>query len=97
LVIDGLWKMILSTPMGPQQFTARFVTVGKVLRGTLDSDMGSQDFEGSIDGNRLNWSMKVTKPMPLTLKYDLQIDGDRLSGKAKMGMFGTAKLTGERL
>jgi carbon-monoxide dehydrogenase large subunit len=96
-VVDGLWKITLSTPMGPQTFTARFVTDGTRLTGTLDSDIGSENFEGTVDGGQLNWTMKVTKPMPITLKYDILVDGDRLTGKAKMGMFGTAKLKGERL
>jgi len=95
--VDGLWKIILSTPMGPQTFTARFATDGDRLTGTLDSDIGAQDFEGGVDGDRLSWSMKVSKPMPLTLKYDIRVEGDRLAGKCKMGMFGTAKLAGERL
>ena len=35
--------------------------------------------------------------MPMTLKYDITVDGDALTGKVKLGMFGTAKLTGERV
>jgi carbon-monoxide dehydrogenase large subunit len=34
--------------------------------------------------------------MKLTLKYDVTIEGGKLQGKVRMGMFGTAKLTGER-
>jgi carbon-monoxide dehydrogenase large subunit len=95
--IDGQWKIVLSTAMGPQTFVARFATDGGKLSGTLDSDIGAQDFAGTVDGTQLNWTMKVAKPMPLTLKYDIRIEGDRLTGKCKMGMFGTAKLTGDRL
>jgi carbon-monoxide dehydrogenase large subunit len=40
--------------------------------------------------------MKVTKPMPITLKYDLTVEGNKLSGKVKMGLFGSSHLTGER-
>jgi len=94
--IDGAWKMVLATPMGPQQLTGRFAAHGNVLTGTLCSDMGSQDFTGTIAGNTLKWDLKVTKPMPLTLKYDLRIEGDRLAGKVRMGIFGTARLSGER-
>jgi carbon-monoxide dehydrogenase large subunit len=67
-----------------------------VLKGVLESDQGSQSFEGTVAGNRLKWDMKVTKPMPITLKYELLVEGDQLSGKAKLGMFGTAKVTGQR-
>ena len=94
---DGRWKMLLATAMGPQEMTARFETDGEVLRGELISPVGAMAFEGTVSGAALAWEMKVTKPVSLTLKYDLKVDGDRLTGKAKMGIFGTAKVTGERL
>jgi len=95
--VDGLWKMAIASPMGSQEMTGRFETNGGVLTGTLLSEMGDQDFQGTVSGNTVKWEMKVTKPVSLTLKYDLQIDGDQLSGKVKMGVFGNAKVTGERL
>jgi carbon-monoxide dehydrogenase large subunit len=62
----------------------------------MTSAQGSMDFQGTVAGNNLKFDLKVKKPMPITLKYDLRIEGDALTGKVKMGMFGTAKLTGER-
>lgn len=94
--IDGDWKIIMKTPMGPQEMTAHFETDGSALSGYLSSPEGQQDFTGTAEGNRLLFDLKVDKPMKITLKYDITIDGDSLSGKAKMGMMGSAKLTGER-
>lgn len=94
--IDGDWNMVLATVAGPQAMVGRFTTAGDVLKGVLDSDQGSQEFTGTVAGNRLKWGMKVTAPMPMTLKYDLTVDGDSISGKVKLGMFGTAKVTGDR-
>jgi carbon-monoxide dehydrogenase large subunit len=88
--------MVLATPMGPQEMVARFTTDGEILKGVLESAEGSQGFEGVVKGNQLKWEMKVTKPMPITLKYDLTVEGNTISGKAKLGMFGTAKVSGER-
>lgn len=87
---------MLATPMGPQKIIGRFTTEAGTLKGVLESDQGSQSFEGTVAGNQLKWEMKVTKPMPLTLKYDITVEGNKLSGKVKMGLFGSAKLTGER-
>jgi aerobic carbon-monoxide dehydrogenase large subunit len=96
--VDGRWKMVMSPPAGPkQEMTATFQTDGGALTGRLDSDHGGQDFAGAVEGNRLKWEMKVTQPVSLTLKYDLTVEGDAISGKAKMGMFGSAKISGERL
>jgi carbon-monoxide dehydrogenase large subunit len=94
--VDGAWKMVMATPMGPQEMVARFTTKGEILKGVLESPEGSQEFEGVVKGNVLKWEMKVTKPMSITLKYDLTVEGNSISGKAKLGMFGTAKVTGTR-
>jgi len=97
VAVDGEWKMVLSTPAGPQEMIARLTTEGSVVKGVLESDQGSQSFEGTITGDRLKWDMKVKKPMPITLKYDLTIAGNVITGKVKLGMFGTANVTGERM
>jgi carbon-monoxide dehydrogenase large subunit len=95
--VDGDWAMKIVAPMGGQEMTARFRTDGDKLSGELLSDQGDQAFEGTVTGNQLKWEMKVDKPMKLTLKYDLAVDGDTISGKMKMGMLGSAKVTGTRL
>jgi carbon-monoxide dehydrogenase large subunit len=95
--IDGDWKMVMSTPMGPQEMTGHFETEGEALKGYLSSPEGQQAFTGTVEGNRLKFDLKVVKPMKITLKYDVEVAGDSLSGKVKMGIFGTAKLTGERM
>jgi carbon-monoxide dehydrogenase large subunit len=95
--VDGSWNIVMATPMGPQKMVGRFSTEGGVLKGMLESDQGSQAFEGTVAGNRLKWEMKVTKPMPITLKYDITVAGNKLTGKCKMGLFGSANLTGERV
>ena len=96
-LIDGAWAITMATPMGPQQMTGHFRTTDTTVEGELVSPEGSQGFTGSREGNRIKFDLKVEKPMKLTLKYDIEFAGDSLTGKAKMGMFGSAKLTGERV
>jgi carbon-monoxide dehydrogenase large subunit len=96
--IDGDWNMVMQPPVGPEQaMVATFRTEGGTLTGKLDAPEGAQDFAGTVEGNRLKWEMKVTQPMPITLKYDLVVEGDTLSGSAKLGMFGKARVTGTRV
>jgi carbon-monoxide dehydrogenase large subunit len=83
--------------MGPQEMKGHFETDGQSLSGILSSSQGQQDFTGSVEGNRVKFDLKVVKPMKITLKYDLTVEGDKLTGKVKMGIFGNAKLTGERI
>jgi carbon-monoxide dehydrogenase large subunit len=95
--VDGDWKMVMQTPMGPQEMTGRFVTDGESLSGELISPEGSQGFTGTAQGNQLKFNLAVEKPMKMTLKYAITVDGDQLTGKVKLGMFGSATLTGERV
>lgn len=95
--IDGDWAMTMKPPVGPEQnMVATFNVDGEVLTGKLVAPEGTQEFSGTVAGNRLKWEMKVTQPMPITLKYDLTIDGDAIEGKCKLGMFGSAKVVGAR-
>jgi carbon-monoxide dehydrogenase large subunit len=95
---EGKWRVVMTPPVGaPQEVTATFAVDGTTLNGRFDSEQGSQDFTGTAEGNRLKWEMKVTQPMSITLKYDLTVSGDSLSGKAKLGMLGSAKVSGTRL
>lgn len=96
-IIDGDWKVILSTPVGPQEMVAHFETNGTELRGYLAAAEGQQAFTGTVqNGNNLIFDLKVEKPMKITLKYNIVIDGTKLTGKCKMGIFGSAKLTGQK-
>ncbi|PLK27489.1 xanthine dehydrogenase family protein molybdopterin-binding subunit [Novosphingobium sp. TH158] len=95
--VDGDWNAVLKTPMGPQAMVLTLRTEGNAVSGALTSPEGAQEFTGgTLEGNRVRFDLKVEKPMKITLKYDLEITGDTLSGKCKMGMFGSAKVTGTR-
>lgn len=95
--VDGDWNAVLKTPMGPQAMVLTLRTQGDAVSGALSSPEGSQEFTGgTVEGNRVRFDLKVEKPMKITLKYDLEITGDILAGKCKMGMFGSAKVTGTR-
>ena len=95
--VDGDWNAVLKTPMGPQAMVLTLRTDGDAVSGALSSPEGSQEFTGgTLEGNRVRFDLKVEKPMKITLKYDLEIAGDTLAGKCKMGMFGSAKVTGSR-
>jgi len=95
--IDGAWKLVLATPMGPQPMVAHFEVSGERVTGRLEADQGSQAFSGTLSGDQVSWEMKVARPMAITLKYALVFAGDSVTGKCKMGLFGTAKVRGERV
>ncbi|MFV8819218.1 xanthine dehydrogenase family protein molybdopterin-binding subunit [Haliea sp. E17] len=97
VVVDGDWDMVLASPVGPQPMVGHFETDGSALSGYLKAAEGQQPFSGgTVEGNSVKFDLKVEKPMKLTLKYDLVVEGDTISGRVKMGIFGKAKVTGQR-
>jgi hypothetical protein len=94
---DGAWKIVVQTPLGPQEVTARIKTDGASFTATMEGAMGAQDISGDVTGDTLAWSMDITNPMPLRIDFNATVDGDRMTGTAKLGMFGAAPLNGERI
>jgi len=94
---DGNWKITINTPMGARTVNATIKTSGDTFTGTTSSEMGSQDISGKVNGNNLTWSFDITNPMPMKLEFDANVDGDKMTGNVKLGMFGNASLTGERV
>ncbi len=92
------WKMILKTPMGPQEMTLLLVRKGDACTGRVDSPMGSEPInDGKAAGDALSWTMNVTKPMPIKLSFEVKVAGDTMTGHAKLGAFGTADVSGQRV
>jgi hypothetical protein len=94
---DGSWKITASTPVGPQIMHLQIHTQGDCFTGRIQSPMGDLDIAGSATENTLSWVTEITKPMSMKVSFEVVVDGDTISGTAKMGFFGRAKLKGERI
>jgi len=94
---DGNWKITINTPMGAQTVNANIKTNGDTFTGTTEGQMGTQEVSGKVDGDTLTWSANITNPMPMTLEFMAKVEGDKMNGNVKLGMFGNAPLTGERV
>jgi hypothetical protein len=92
----GIWKVILSTPVGPQTIQLHILTLGNGFTGRIEGPMGNEDIAGTASGNTLTWVMDVKKPIPVKVTFNVTVDGDRMSGFAKAGIFGKAPIAGER-
>ena len=51
---------------------------------------------GTVTGNALTWSSKVTQPMPMDVEFTATIDGSSISGNAK-SQLGSAPFSGNRV
>ncbi|MFD2046551.1 DJ-1/PfpI family protein [Ornithinibacillus salinisoli] len=96
--IHGTWDTIISTPIGKLSVLFDFATKDGKLAGTGKQGNDIVALENlTHKGNQLKWSMKVTKPMRLSLQFKANIDNDTIFGEAKARMLPASKLTGHRL
>jgi hypothetical protein len=97
MAFDGTWNVSMKTPMGAQQVTFELATEGDNLSGSMKSPMGGADIEtGSVDGDKANWIVNMTSPMPMKLEFNAAVDGDAISGKVSLGPMGEADFEGTR-
>lgn len=94
---DGNWKITLNTPMGPQVVNAAITTSGDSFTGKTEGPFGAQEITGKLAGDTLTWAMDITQPVPLHLDFEARVEGDSMTGLVKLGMFGNASLSGERV
>ncbi len=96
--VGGRYECVTKTPLGAQKGVLTIVPEGDSFTGNITGDLGSMDIEGgTIAGNTLRWTMKMTAPMPMDLDCEASVEGDALAGTVKAGMFGAMEITGTRL
>lgn len=95
--VDGTWKIAMETPLGTRQATLALNAAGGTLSGTLSGEAGTTAIEnGRVSGNDVAFTVDITDPMAMTLEFSATVAGDAMTGSVKLGMFGTAPLTGTR-
>jgi hypothetical protein len=93
----GTWNVVINTPIGNMAVVFNIAEQGGAISGTASSDKETVDFlDATAEGNRLTWSQDVTTPMRLTLKFDVTVEEDTMTGTAKAGPFPASKVNGTR-
>jgi len=96
-IFVGSWNADLTTPIGKIVAVFNFVETDGVLGGTASTDAETVDIlEAAADGNHLTWIQHVTTPMKLTLKFDVTVDGDVMTGSYKAGLLPTSTIHATR-
>jgi hypothetical protein len=94
---SGTWHTVIHTPIGRMDAVFAIVEAQGAISGTASNGEETVDILGAVaDGDRLTWSQETSKPMKLTVKFDVTVDGDTMTGTAKAGFFPATKLAGSR-
>ena len=94
---SGTWNAIISSPLGKMAVVFAIVDDQGAISGSASNDSETVEMREAVaEGDRLTWVQSVTKPMRLTLKFDVTVEGDELVGTAKAGVLPASKLSGTR-
>ncbi|GIO28163.1 DJ-1/PfpI family protein [Ornithinibacillus bavariensis] len=95
---QGVWDTTISTPIGKLSVLLHLSAENGRIVGTARQGKELVTLDNPVlEGNTLKWTMKVTKPMHLTLKFTVTVDGNEMHGVAKAGMLPSSKLSGHRI
>jgi len=95
---QGKWDTTISTPLGKLPVLLNLMDKNGQITGTAMQGEDIVTLDNPIlEGNQLKWSMKVSKPISLNLKFTVSLDGNNMIGEAKAGMLPASKLVGHRI
>lgn len=93
----GTWNIVMKTPMGDREAVLTLAENSGTLTGTMEADGNTIDVQdGQVVDGRGTWKADLTQPMPITLEFDVGVDGDAMDGTVKLGMFGSSGVAGTR-
>ena len=95
--VTGEWTMMIDTEQGSQSTELTLAQDGEKLTGSMDSPMGTLEFEGTITGNKLEIVMEVDAGgafLEITLAGT--VDGDEMMGTLDLGGYGGGDWTAKR-
>lgn len=93
----GTWKLAMQTPIGERQVTLNLEVAGASLTGKMSAEDGNavDIYDGRLAGNAASWKANIKNPMPLTLEFAGDVDGDRMTGTVSAAV-GSWPFTGTR-
>ncbi|MBQ2782850.1 MAG: hypothetical protein IJE94_06645 [Oscillospiraceae bacterium] len=94
--MTGKWNLKIKTPMNTQTPVIDVVVEGDVLTGTLTDSNGTVAITDGKVGDKVTFKAPLKTPFGvMDFDFTLEVNGDELSGKAKIKM-GTMAVTGVR-
>ncbi len=95
--VSGDWE--LTSEMRGREITQnlKIVQDGEKITVTMEGRMGEQTGEGTIKGNKVEWSITMnTQRGDFTITYTGTVEGDTMKGEAQMGDFGAREWTAKK-
>jgi hypothetical protein len=79
--VAGTWEMTFEGRNGPMTQALTIQQDGGTIKGTLEGRRGPAPLEGSVTGNKINFTVKRETPNgTFTLEYSGTVEGDAMNG-----------------
>jgi len=98
LSLTSTWNLRISTPLGVQSAVLELNESAGVVAGVARTSAETLPLINPVlHGNQLTWRLAITKPVRMTPTYDVNMDGDTLTGTVKVGILPPSSVTGTRV
>jgi hypothetical protein len=96
--VAGTWTLTVNGPQGAVTSTLTMTQTGDALDGQMISQFGNAAIsDGRVNGRTVSWiaSFQISGERT-TVNFEGEVDGNRMTGRARTGESGTMTFTAER-
>jgi hypothetical protein len=94
--ITGSWVLQVETQMGSGSPSFTFKQEGEKLTGKYKGALGEADLTGTVKGDQVEFSFKISGQIEGTVTYTGTTDGKEMKGKTKFAELGEGTFTGKK-
>ena len=98
--VSGTWHLVVDAPQGAQALTMTVVQSGSAFTGKVSGMPTGGDLDvanGQIAGRNVTWEVSINmNGQSLTISFNGEVTGTKISGTAALGQFGNAPFSGDK-
>ncbi len=94
--VSGSWKVTVETEAGSGNPSFTFKQEGEKLTGKYNGAFGEAEVTGTIKGDKIEFSMKVTGQVEGVVTYTGTTDGKTMKGKVSLAGMGEGTFSGNK-
>ena len=96
--VAGKWEMSSEGPNGTMTQALTITQDGGTIKGTLTGRRGEAPLEGTVNGNKVSFTVKrqTQSGDTMVMEYTATADGDSMKGKVHSERFGDRDFTAKR-
>jgi hypothetical protein len=86
--VAGTWQLSMQGRRGAMTQTLKIEQDGDKIKGTIEGPRGSSNFNGTVKGNEIRFTVKRETPRgEFEMNYSGKVDGDAMKGSAQARSF----------